>query len=103
MDNSRIGGKIQKLRQSRGLTQKDLGDLLGYSESFISYIEKGERNISVSDLSKIAKIFNVDHNYFFDKPIIVSQFRADAAQDKQNIDYDEMRDNFINYAKKQEK
>ena len=103
MNIAKIGGKIQKLRQLKGLTQKDLGDLLGYSESFISYIEKGERNISVSDLHKLANIFNIDHDYFFDKPITVSQFRADKAQDKQNIDYDEIIKNFINYAKKQEK
>lgn len=100
MDINRLGDKIQQLRKSRGMTQKELADFLNYSESFISYIEKGERKISVEDLQKIAKIFSVDIDFLFDKPKL-THFRADTtSQHNKGINYDEMMDNFFKYVDK---
>jgi len=95
-----LGGKIQGLRKSRGMTQKELANFLGYSESYVSYVEKGERKISVDDLQKIAKIFSVDIDFLLDKPK-VTHFRADInLQHDTKINYDEMMDDFLKFVDK---
>jgi transcriptional regulator with XRE-family HTH domain len=44
VDRYAIGARIRWLRRQRGLTQKELGGLLGYSRSAIAMIESGERH-----------------------------------------------------------
>jgi len=103
MKNYILGAKIQGLRKSRGMTQKELADCLGYSESLISYIEKGGRKISVEDLQKIAKIFSVDIDFLLEKPR-VALFRADAnSQNTTNINYDEVMADFLDFVDKNTK
>mgnify|MGYP001601919329 CR=1 FL=1 len=97
MYNYRLGGKIQGLRKSRGMTQKELADFLGYSESFISYVEGGERSMAVTDLQKIAQIFSVDVDFLLEKPK-TAHFRADTnSQQNIKINYDEMMEDFLKY------
>ena len=67
MDLTLLGEKIKKLRKSQNMTQNDLSAVLGYSESYISYIEKGQRQLSVSDLNKLANFFSVNMDYFVPK------------------------------------
>ncbi len=55
----KLGKKIKKLRESRGITQQRLAEMLGLSRPTISQIEKNERDISVEELFKLSKIFNV--------------------------------------------
>lgn len=47
-----IGDKIRTLRRKRGLSQEQLGAMVGFSQSKISKIERGERGDwdSLSDL-----------------------------------------------------
>lgn len=100
MNNYILGGKIQGLRKSRGITQKELADFLGYSESLISYIEKGERKISAEDLQKIAKLFSVDIDFLLDKPKM-AHFRADITpQNNSNINYDDVMADFLKFINK---
>jgi transcriptional regulator with XRE-family HTH domain len=44
-----IGDKIRALRKRRGLSQEQLGELVGFSQSKISKIENGDWD-SLSDL-----------------------------------------------------
>lgn len=60
-----IGKKIREARESSGLSQKQLAEKLGYETSTaISYIESGERKVSVVDLEKIANILDKDIRFF---------------------------------------
>lgn len=95
MDPKKRGKKIQELRQSHGMTQKELGNLIGCSESLVSYVEKGEKKLSISQLQKMSNIFNVEADYFLDQPAI-AHFRS--KESNQNVDYDKMIDDFIKYA-----
>lgn len=95
----KLGQKIQGLRKSRGMTQKELSDFLGCSESFVSYVEKGERKMTVDDLQKITKIFSVDINFLLAKPT-VTHFRASTNQND-NTNYDKMMGDFREYIDKQ--
>lgn len=59
-----LGAKIKQARKDKGLTQKDLGDYLGYSPMAISHFENGIRELKFSDLSKVATYLNRDLNFF---------------------------------------
>jgi len=49
-----IGDKIRTLRRKRGLSQEQLGAMVGFSQSKISKIENGDWD-SLGDLRLIAK------------------------------------------------
>lgn len=48
------GEKIKKARKAAGLTQKQLADSLGVSESFVSQYESGKREPKYQTLVKLA-------------------------------------------------
>ena len=96
MNNFEVGKKLKSLRESVSLTQKELGNLLGYTESFISYVEKGLRNLKDDDFKKLESIFNVNARYFYSMPN--THYRADATL--QRADDDDTMSKFLEYAKK---
>lgn len=62
-----IGSRIKKAREEAGMTQGELGELIGgYSAMAISYFEKGEREIKIDLLSKIAESLSKSIEYFFE-------------------------------------
>src|SRR3954467_8503169 len=50
---NRIGNLIRDARKHRGLTQHQLADLLGTSQSAINRIEKGHQNMSLEMIARI--------------------------------------------------
>lgn len=54
----KIGNLIQETRQSRGLTQTQLAESLGTSQSAINRIEKGGQNISLEMLARISEVLS---------------------------------------------
>lgn len=54
----KIGKLIQETRQSRGLTQSQLSEALGTSQSAINRIEKGGQNISLEMLARISDVLS---------------------------------------------
>ena len=56
----KIGNNIKSLRVSKGISQQELANLASIDRAFISTIENGKRNLSVSVLHKIA--LNLDSN-----------------------------------------
>ena len=53
-----IGDRIRKYRRQKGLSQEQLGAIVGFSQSKISKIEHGDWD-SLSDLRLIAKALEV--------------------------------------------
>lgn len=53
-----IGESIRKIRESRGLTQEQLGEKMNISRSTISKIESGKFNLSIDYLSRFADSLN---------------------------------------------
>lgn len=53
-----IGSMIQSLREERRLTQKELGEKIGTTQSVVARIEKGEQNLSAETLGKITTALN---------------------------------------------
>ena len=55
-----VGENIRRIRQERGLTQRQLGELVGASEAYIRAYESGRRNPKPSSLEKIADALSVN-------------------------------------------
>lgn len=54
-DMNDVGARIRAQRKSQGLTQHQLCTQVGISESFLSEVETGKRNLSSSNLLDLAK------------------------------------------------
>ncbi len=50
---------IRSLRRERGLSQETLADLADIDRSYMSGVERGLRNISVLNLSRVARALDV--------------------------------------------
>lgn len=50
-----MGDKIKRRREKAGMTQKDLADASGLTQSSVSYYESGERTPSLKTLAALAK------------------------------------------------
>ena len=50
-----VGERIKKLRTEVGFSQEKLAFACGLDRTYIGSVERGERNISVINISKIAK------------------------------------------------
>ena len=55
-----IGENIRRIRQERGLTLKQLGDMVGVSEAYIRAYETGRRNPKIKSLEAIAQALAVN-------------------------------------------
>ena len=55
----RIGLNITIIRERQGLTQEKLAELAGLHRAYIGQIERGEKNIGLKNLQKIAKALKV--------------------------------------------
>lgn len=58
---SRYPGKLSRftdLRLKQGLSQRELADLVGTSQSHVARIEAGSEDIRLSTLRKLAKVLN---------------------------------------------
>ncbi len=55
----KFGEKLRTLRQRQGLSQDQLGDMLGVHQTHIGRIERGEKTPNARMILKISRIFNV--------------------------------------------
>lgn len=55
-----IGSNILKHRRIQGLSQQQIAEYLGITREMISLIETGRREISTSNLNKIADLFGIE-------------------------------------------
>lgn len=62
MNQEKIGMFISELRREKNLTQKDLGNMLGITDNSVSKWERGINAPDISQLNKIAAIFNISVN-----------------------------------------
>ena len=51
--------KLREMRKRKGLTQKELAEKIGVSESYICQVENGKM-ISIKKLDKLAKILGCE-------------------------------------------
>ena len=57
----KFGRKVRDIRLQRGITsQMDLANKTGLDRTYIGGVERGERNIGLKNIEKIAKALNVN-------------------------------------------
>lgn len=59
-----MGQKVRRLREAMGITQKELGEMLGVSYSMITQIETDRAQPSLKTLNNLADIFGISSFYF---------------------------------------
>ena len=55
-----FGSRIKQLRLQRQISQEKLSFFTGFHRTYIGMIERGERNISLSNMAVFAKIFEIN-------------------------------------------
>lgn len=54
-----LATNMRKYRAETGLSQEDLAAICGLHRTYISDVERCERNLSIDNIEKIANAFNI--------------------------------------------
>ena len=65
MIKEKVGQRIKELRTKQGLSQEEFAFRCELDRTYITSLERGKRNISLTNLEKIAKTFNMTLSEFF--------------------------------------
>lgn len=60
-----LGARIKILRTQKGLSQEKFSMLIGMDRTYLASVEKGKRNISLSNIRKIANGLNISLSELF--------------------------------------
>jgi len=63
-----LGTRIRKLRKERRLSQEALAEKADLHYTFVGRVERGEKNISLESLEKLAKALEINLMDLFDFP-----------------------------------
>lgn len=76
-----LGVRIRALRTERGWSQEGFADRCGLDRTYIGGIERGERNLAVLNLLRIARTLGVDVGSLFE-PVDLSEPERLADRDR---------------------
>ena len=66
MRDYKFGTRIYNLRKGKGLSQSELGEMVGVSNKAVSKWENGEAKPAINQLMKLSKVFNVSMDEIID-------------------------------------
>ncbi|MDB5056398.1 MAG: transcriptional regulator [Bacilli bacterium] len=66
-----VGAKVREIRHTKGLSQEKLAELADTHYSYIGGLERGDRNITIGTLEKVAIALEIDFFELFDLGIVV--------------------------------
>jgi transcriptional regulator with XRE-family HTH domain len=55
-----LGHNIRKFRKTHGMSQEEFAGIVGLDRSYMGCIERGEQNITVINLVRVAKALGVE-------------------------------------------
>ncbi|MFO1483904.1 MAG: helix-turn-helix transcriptional regulator [Verrucomicrobiaceae bacterium] len=55
----RFAANLKEQRLAKGLSQEDLADLCGLHRTYVGSVERGERNISIDNMERLAQSLDV--------------------------------------------
>lgn len=61
-----FGQSLKKIRNNKNLSQEKLASISGLHRTYISDVERGNKNISLQNIEKIAKALKVKMSDFFE-------------------------------------
>jgi transcriptional regulator with XRE-family HTH domain len=63
----KFGKKVREERFKRRLTQQALGDIAGVHRTYIGMVERGEKNLTLTNIQKIAKALKIKPSELLEK------------------------------------
>jgi transcriptional regulator with XRE-family HTH domain len=61
----RFGRAVRNRRTKLGVSQEEFADMCGLDRTYIGGIERGERNLSLVNIEKIARTFKISLSELF--------------------------------------
>lgn len=61
-----FGQRLRELRQKQGLSQEELGFRAGLHRTYVGGIERGERNVTLKNIQRLADALGVDIRALFE-------------------------------------
>ena len=60
-----VGANLRRYREDRGLSQEAFAEILGWHRTYIGGLERGERNLSLQAVERIAERLALNPNELF--------------------------------------
>jgi len=86
------GDRIRKLRKELGLRQEDVAKMIGHSNSYVSYYERGEKDVGPDVAKEFADALGVSPSYIMT-----------GAGSKNTLDIDDVKQRLLNWVDKKDK
>ena len=67
-----FGLRVKELRKVKNVSQEALSFSTGFHRTYIGMIERGERNISLTNMAVFAKVFELSLSEFLDFKVLNS-------------------------------
>jgi transcriptional regulator with XRE-family HTH domain len=61
-----LGERLKELRIGLGISQEELADRCGLHRTYVGSVERGERNLSLENIVKIARALRTTPSHFLD-------------------------------------
>ena len=55
-----VGRNMKAIRMRRGISQESLAEEFGFHRTYLASIERGERNLSLRSLERLAAMLSID-------------------------------------------
>lgn len=75
---SDVGKKIRVYRKANNYTQDELGEILKIDQSYLGRIERGEINVTLETLSKIAEALHINPSQLLENQKRQSRNKSDT-------------------------
>jgi transcriptional regulator with XRE-family HTH domain len=62
---TRLGKALRKRRMGLGVSQEEFADLCGLDRTYVGGIERGERNVGLANIEKLAKALKISLSELF--------------------------------------
>jgi transcriptional regulator with XRE-family HTH domain len=54
-----FGSNVRRIRTAKNMTQEKVAELAGLHHNYVSSVERGERNISICNIARLAEALSV--------------------------------------------
>ena len=62
-----FGHRVRRIREQRGFSQEQLAELAGIHRTYMSSVERGQRNIGLDNIAALADALDVSPALFFEQ------------------------------------
>ena len=69
----RLGANLRALRQRKGLSQEAFADFVGLHRTYMGGVERGERNLTLRSVERLATVLEVDPLELLRKPRTIAR------------------------------